>query len=143
MPPAFPSAVNDARTPPAPTPGPRHRGINHLPCALRYCAPMADLGTQLTAIITPFDEAGNVDEDAYVRVLRHVCEHGSDGVVVAGSTGGGSTPTDEEDPKLIELTVAQRPGGKTGIARTGPDDTRHPREMTQEAAQLGGHAIPS
>src|SRR4051812_49959373 len=104
---------------------------------------MTDLGTQLTAIITPFDEQGDVDEDAYVRVLRHVCEHGSDGVVVAGTTGGASTLTDEEHLKLIELTVSERPEGKTGIAGTGSNDTRHAREMTEEASKLGVDAIPS
>ena len=104
---------------------------------------MAALGAMLTAIITPFDERGDVDEDAYVRVLRHVCEHGSDGVVVAGTTGEASTLTDEEHLKLIELTVAERPEGKTVIAGTGSNDTRHACEMTEEATKLGVDAILS
>jgi len=103
---------------------------------------MAALGAMLTAIITPFDEAGNVDEDAYVRVLHHVCEH-ADGVVVAGSTGEASTLTDEEHLKLIELTVAERPEGKTVIAGTGSNDTRHACEMTEEATKLGVDGILS
>lgn len=98
---------------------------------------MADLGTLLTAIITPFDEEGNVDEDAYVRVLRHVCEHGSDGVVVAGSTGEASTLTDEEHLRLIALTVQEIPDGKTVIAGTGSNDTRHAVQMTEQATSLG------
>jgi len=101
------------------------------------------LGVLLTAIITPFDENGAVDEDAYVRVLRHVCEHGSDGVVVAGTTGEASTLTDEEHLKLIELTVSERPEGKTVIAGTGSNDTRHACEMTEEATKLGVDAILS
>lgn len=104
---------------------------------------MAAFGTLLTAIITPFDESGSVDEDAYVRVLRHVCEHGSDGVVVAGSTGEASTLTDEEHLRLIELTVEQIPAGKTVIAGTGSNDTRHAAEMTERATALGVDGILS
>jgi 4-hydroxy-tetrahydrodipicolinate synthase len=104
---------------------------------------MAGLGTMLTAIITPFDEQGKVDEDAYVRVLHHVCEHGSDGVVVAGSTGEASTLTDEEHLRLVELTVQERPSGTTVIAGTGSNDTRHAAEMTERATALGVDAILS
>src|SRR4051812_7388762 len=104
---------------------------------------MAALGAMLTAIITPFDEEGHVDEDAYVRVLHHVCAHGSDGVVVAGTTGEASTLTDEEHLRLLELTVAERPAGKTIVAGTGSNDTRHPCEMTEEATKLGVDAILS
>ncbi|MCW2968696.1 MAG: dapA [Solirubrobacteraceae bacterium] len=100
-------------------------------------APMAALGTMLTAIITPFDERGDVDDDAFVRVLHHVCEHGSDGVVVAGTSGEASTLTDEEHLRLIELAVAERPAGKTVIAGTGSNDTREAVSMTERATALG------
>jgi 4-hydroxy-tetrahydrodipicolinate synthase len=104
---------------------------------------MAGLGTMLTAIITPFDERGDVDEDAYVRVLHHVCEHGSDGVVVAGTTGEASTLSDDEHLRLIELTLGERPAGKTVIAGTGSNDTGHAVEMTERATALGADAILS
>jgi 4-hydroxy-tetrahydrodipicolinate synthase len=101
------------------------------------------LGTLLTAIITPFDDSGAVDEDAYARVLRHVCEHGSDGVVVAGSTGEASTLSDEEHLRLVELTVREIPDGRTVIAGTGSNDTRHAVEMTEKATALGVDGILS
>src|SRR3954454_7667295 len=101
------------------------------------------LGVLLTAIITPFDENGAVDEDAYVRVLRHVCEHGSDGVVVAGSTGEASTLDDAEHLRLLELTLAEIPDGKPVIAGTGSNDTRHAVHMTEAATGLGVDAILS
>ena len=66
---------------------------------------MAALGAVLTAIITPFDERGSVDEEAFVALMRHLAEHGSDGFVVAGTTGEASTLTDEEQLGLIELAV--------------------------------------
>jgi 4-hydroxy-tetrahydrodipicolinate synthase len=104
---------------------------------------MADLGTLLTAIITPFDDAGNVDEDAFVRVLHHVCEHGSDGVVACGSTGEAATLTDEEHLRVIELAVSEIPDGKTVIAGTGSNDTRHAVELTERATVLGVDGILS
>jgi 4-hydroxy-tetrahydrodipicolinate synthase len=104
---------------------------------------MASLGTQLTAIITPFDEEFRVDEEAYVRILKHVCAHGSDGVVVAGSTGEASTLSDEEHLRLVELTVQEIPEGKTVIAGTGSNDTAHAVHMTARATELGADGILS
>lgn len=104
---------------------------------------MAALGTMLTAVITPFEEDGSVDEDAYVRVLRHVCEHGSDGVVVAGSTGEASTLTDQEHLRLVELTVQEIPAGSSVVAGAGSNDTRHAVEMTEAVTALGVDGILS
>ena len=104
---------------------------------------MADLGTQLTAIITPFHDDGSIDEDAYVRVLHHVCSHGSDGVVVCGTTGEASTLADEEHLRVIELTVQEIPEGKTVIAGTGSNDTHHAVVMTEKATALGVDGILS
>ena len=104
---------------------------------------MASLGTQLTAIVTPFAEDNGVDEEAYVRVLRHVCEHGSDGVVVAGSTGEASTLADDEHLRLVELTVKEIPEGKTVIAGTGSNDTAHAVHMTERCTELGVDGILS
>src|SRR4051794_3490235 len=104
---------------------------------------MPELGVMLTAIVTPFDERGEVDEEAYVRVLHHVCEHGSDGVVVCGSTGEAPTLTDEEHLRVLELAVQERPAGKTVVAGTGSNDTRHAVEMTERATALGVDGILS
>src|SRR3954454_9031723 len=104
---------------------------------------MPALGAMLTAIITPFDEQGDVDEEAYVRVLHHVCAHGSDGVVVAGSTGEASTLDEDEHLALVRLTVEEIPDGKTVIAGTGSNDTRHAVHMTEQATAVGADAILS
>ena len=74
---------------------------------------MPALGAILTAIITPFDADGRVDEDAFVAVQQHVCATGSDGVVVAGTTGEAPTLSDEEHLRIIELAVANRPAPST------------------------------
>src|SRR4051812_49750347 len=104
---------------------------------------MADLGAILTAIVTPFDDDLRVDEEAFVELLRHLCAHGSDGVVVCGTTGEAPTLSDEEHLRLIELAVQERPDGATVVAGTRPDDTPPPRGVTPRAAPIGGRAGPS
>lgn len=99
---------------------------------------MAELGAVLTAIITPFDERTlEIDEGAFVALMHHLAEHGSDGFVVAGTTGEASTMTDEEQLRLIELALAERPEGKTIIAGTGTNDTREVVYLTERATELG------
>jgi len=93
-------------------------------------------GGILTAILTPFDDAGRVNEDAFVALLRHLLDNGSDGVVVAGSTGEGATLTDAEKLRLFELAVRES-GDATVIAGTGSNDTAHSIELTAKAAELG------
>jgi 4-hydroxy-tetrahydrodipicolinate synthase len=104
---------------------------------------MSGLGTILTAIITPFDEAGRVNEEAFVALMRHLAENGSDGFVVAGTTGEASTLTDEEQLGLIALAVAERPAGTTIIAGTGTNDTRQAVHLTERATGLGADAMLS
>src|SRR3979411_28772 len=104
---------------------------------------MSGLGTILTAIITPFDEAGKVNGDAFVALRRPLAANGSDGFVVAGTTGEASTMTDEEQLGLIGLAVSERPAGKTIVAGTGTNDTRQAVRLTERAGELGADAILS
>jgi 4-hydroxy-tetrahydrodipicolinate synthase len=98
---------------------------------------MPDLGTVITAIVTPFDAEGAVDEPAFVEILKHLHATGSDGVVVAGTTGEASTMTDEEHLRVVELALEARPDGFTVIAGTGSNDTRHACHLTERATELG------
>jgi len=93
-------------------------------------------GGILTAMVTPFDAGGGLDEDAASQLMRHVLDSGSDGLVLAGSTGEGSTLDDEEKLRLFELGVAES-GDAPVIANTGSNDTRHSVELTERAAALG------
>jgi 4-hydroxy-tetrahydrodipicolinate synthase len=101
------------------------------------------LGAILTAIVTPFDDDLRVDEEAFVALLEYVCAHGSDGVVACGTTGEAATLTDEEHLRVIELAVQHAPPGKTIVAGTGSNDTRHAVELTQRATALGADAVLS
>ncbi len=106
-------------------------------------ATMANLGTILTAIVTPFDAQLRVDEEAFVALMHHLAAHGSDGFVVAATTGEAATLTDEEQLALIELAIAERPAGKTVVAGAGTNDTRHAVLLTERASALGPDAIIS
>jgi 4-hydroxy-tetrahydrodipicolinate synthase len=101
------------------------------------------LGTILTAIVTPFDQKGHVNAESFVALMTHLAANGSDGFVVTGTTGEASTLTDEEHLALIELAVQERPPGKTIVAGTGTNDTRHAVFLTERATELGTDAILS
>lgn len=103
----------------------------------------APLGSVLTAIVTPFDSGLKVDEQAFVSLLRHLLANGSDGVVVAATTGEPSTLTNTEHLRLIELACAERPAGTSVIASTGSNNTAQACEMTERAVELGADAVLS
>ena len=94
------------------------------------------IGGILTAMVTPFDAAVGVDEAAFVRLLGYLLENGSDGVVVAGTTGEGPTLHDEERFRLFELAVKEA-GDAPVIAGTGSNDTAHSVRLTSRATELG------
>jgi 4-hydroxy-tetrahydrodipicolinate synthase len=102
-----------------------------------------DLGSILTAMVTPFDERGAVDEDAAVRLMHHVLEHGSDGLVVCGTTGEAATMNDEEHLRVIELTVSEVGDSHPVIAGVGSNDTRHAVKLTERATALRPAALLS
>jgi 4-hydroxy-tetrahydrodipicolinate synthase len=103
----------------------------------------SSLGTILTAMVTPFDGSLRVDEDATVALMNHLVTHGSDGLVICGTTGEATTLTDEEHLRVIELAVQERPAGVSIIAGTGSNDTRHAVELTERATELGADAMLS
>ena len=98
------------------------------------------LGGILTAMVTPFDENGRVNEDAFVTLLHYLLEHGSDGVVVAATTGEAPTLTDAEKLRLWKLAVAEA-GDATVIAGTGTYDTAHSIHLTEQATEIGVDAV--
>src|SRR5215207_5455590 len=93
-------------------------------------------GGILTAMVTPFRADGGLAEEESAQLMRHLLEHGSDGLVLAGTTGEGPTMSDDEKVALWEIGVAES-GGAPVIAGTGSNDTRHTVELTQRAAEAG------
>jgi 4-hydroxy-tetrahydrodipicolinate synthase len=104
------------------------------------------LGAILTAMVTPFDERGDLDEETTVRLMHHLVEHGSDGLVVCGTTGEAATLDDDEHLRVIELAVNEfKPAHPSCsiIAGVGSNDTRHAVKLTQAATELGADALLS
>jgi 4-hydroxy-tetrahydrodipicolinate synthase len=99
------------------------------------------LGELLTAIVTPFKADGSLDLDAFRALARHLVENGSDGVVVAGSTGEAPTLSDDERFTLVE--AAQDEIGDRGsvVVGTGTYSTEHSVNLTQRAHELGVDAV--
>jgi len=104
---------------------------------------MSVLGSILTAMVTPFDADLRVDEEAAVALMHHLLAHGSDGLVICGTTGEASTLTDEEHLRMIELAVGEMGGQGTIVAGVGSNDTRHAIHLTERATELGADALLS
>jgi 4-hydroxy-tetrahydrodipicolinate synthase len=105
---------------------------------------MAALGTILTAVVTPFDDDLSVNEEAFVALLRHLADHGSDGAVVCGSTGEAATLDDDEHVGVVALACAERPyAGFTIVAGAGSNDTRHAVRLTERVTAAGADAVLS
>src|SRR3954470_3773620 len=104
---------------------------------------MPDLGAILTAMVTPFDAQGRVDEAATVNLMHHLADHGSDGLVVCGTTGEATTLTDDEHVAMIELAVREMGDRLSIIAGAGSNDTRHAVHLTERCTEAGADAILS
>jgi 4-hydroxy-tetrahydrodipicolinate synthase len=100
-------------------------------------------GSILTAMVTPFDERGDLDEDATVALMHHLVDHGSDGLVVCGTTGEAATLHDAEHLGVIELAVNEMRGICPIVAGVGSNDTRHAVMLTERATALGPDALLS
>jgi len=87
-------------------------------------------------MVTPFDADGRLDEAAAVRLMKHLLDNGSDGLVLAGTTGEGSTLDDSEKLRLWQLAKDECPDALL-IAGTGSNDTAHTVHLTEQASELG------
>lgn len=100
------------------------------------------LGEVLTAIVTPFHEDGSVDLGSFRRLCSYLVDHGgSDGLVVAGTTGESPTLTDEERLELFRAAVETVGDRATIVAGTGSNDTAHSVHLTEAAHAIGVDAF--
>ncbi len=99
------------------------------------------LGEVLTAIVTPFTREGTVDIGRFRALARYLVDRGSDGVVVAGTTGECPTLTDEERAALIAAALEEIGDRATVIAGTGTYSTAHSVHLTEAAHALGVHGV--
>ena len=95
------------------------------------------LGEVLTAMVTPFDLSGAVDYERFTSLARHLVENGSDGVVVAGTTGESPTLSDDERFELFAAAVDAVGERATVVAGTGTYSTEHSVHLTERAQEVG------
>lgn len=90
-----------------------------------------------TAMITPMREDGSVDYEAMGRLIDWQIEQGIDALLIAGTSGEGSTLSDEEHREVLRFAVNQARGRVPMIAGTGSNDTAYACDLTKYACQIG------
>jgi 4-hydroxy-tetrahydrodipicolinate synthase len=91
----------------------------------------------LTAIVTPFREDDSIDFEAFQRLALHLVDNGSNGIVIAGSTGESPTLDDDERLDLVRAAVEAIGERAIVIAGTGTYSTRHSVHLTERAHDAG------
>jgi 4-hydroxy-tetrahydrodipicolinate synthase len=99
------------------------------------------IGGVLTAIVTPFNDDGSVDFEAFQRLALHLVDNRSDGLVVAGTTGESPTLTDGERLDLVRAAIEAVGDRATVVAGTGTYSTAHSIHLTEEGHELGADAF--
>lgn len=98
-------------------------------------------GQVLTAMVTPFDSEGNVDLETARKLSKYLLDHGSDGIVVVGTTGESPTLKDEEKFALIAAIASECGDRGTVVAGSSTYDTEHSVELSRAAARAGADAL--
>lgn len=102
---------------------------------------MGPFGEVITAMVTPFDANGEVDYGQAWKLATYLVDHGSDGLVIAGTTGESPTLSSDEKVALFR-TAVEAVGDKAHvIVGTGTYDTAASVELTKRAAEVGAHAV--
>jgi 4-hydroxy-tetrahydrodipicolinate synthase len=98
---------------------------------------MSEWGQVITAMVTPFDSHGRIDEGGVVRLMDYLFENGSDGLVVCGTTGESPALSHDEKLRLFRLVKDAARGRGPVLAGTGSNDTAATLQLSREAAALG------
>ncbi|MEH7072782.1 4-hydroxy-tetrahydrodipicolinate synthase [Neobacillus drentensis] len=100
-----------------------------------------NFGQVLTAMVTPFNQNGEIDFNATKTLVDYLIENGTDGIVVAGTTGESPTLTMEEKVALFKFVAAAVNGRVPVIAGTGSNNTRASISLTKQAEEAGVDGI--
>lgn len=101
-----------------------------------------DFGRLITAMVTPFDEAGGIDWDTTGRLIDYLIEEQqSDSLVVCGTTGESPTLTEQEKLALFRYAIERAAGRCKIIAGTGSNDTAHSIHLSKLAEEAGVDAL--
>ncbi|MDO8107376.1 4-hydroxy-tetrahydrodipicolinate synthase [Isoptericola sp. b441] len=108
---------------------------------VRTDTPGRPFGSLLTAMVTPMSPDGSVDIDAGVALARHLVDHGSDGLVLNGTTGEAPTTHAPEKADLVSAVVEAVGDRAHVLAGAGSNDTAHAVRMAEQAAEAGAHGL--
>ena len=100
-----------------------------------------NFGQILTAMVTPFDQNGDIDFNATKNLINYLISNGTDGLVVSGTTGESPTLTTEEKVELFKYVVEIVDGRVPVIAGTGSNNTRASINLTNLAEKTGVDGI--
>ncbi len=102
---------------------------------------MHTLGELITAMVTPFNKESQLDLGSTRKLMEHLIDNGSDGILLSGTTGESPTLTDKEKLGLFDYAVKNFKNKTKIIAGTGSNDTGHSIEISQEAERIGVDAL--
>jgi 4-hydroxy-tetrahydrodipicolinate synthase len=102
---------------------------------------MVNFGKISTAMVTPFDHKGNIDFQKTSKLINYLLNHGTDSLVISGTTGESATLSSEEKVALFKHAVAEVNGRVPVIAGTGSNNTRASIDLTKKAEEAGVDAI--
>lgn len=100
-----------------------------------------NFGQVLTAMVTPFDQSGEIDFNATRTLVNYLIANGTDGLVVAGTTGESPTLSTDEKVALFKFVVEAAAGRVPVIAGTGSNNTRASISLTKLAEEAGVDGI--
>jgi 4-hydroxy-tetrahydrodipicolinate synthase len=102
---------------------------------------MIDLGELITAMVTPFDRENKINFDSCRKLIDHIIDQGSDGILLSGSTGECSTLSDEEKIELFKFAKVNFGNRTKIVAGASSNDTAHSLELSKEAEKIGVDCI--
>lgn len=100
-----------------------------------------DFGNVVTAMVTPFQANGEIDYEQVRTLISHLIEHGSDSIVIAGTTGESPTLTFDEKKELFSFAVKEVNGRIPVIGGTGTNNTAESIILSQAAEEIGVDAL--
>ena len=102
---------------------------------------MINFGKVATAMVTPFDNKGNIDFEKTTQLINYLIENGTDSLVIAGTTGESPTLTKEEKIALFRHAVEVVGGRVPVVAGTGSNNTKESIALTKQAEAAGVDAV--
>lgn len=93
------------------------------------------------AIVTPFNKDESINYDRLDELIDYHCNHGTDSIVICGTTGESATMTEEEHLECVKFTIDRVKGRIPVVAGTGSNCTRTAIEMSKEAADYGADGL--